>query len=104
MALEQVPYSDIQNIVSVILPYIQMPDKVILFTVDRKEQLKRHQNKHDDVFQNQLIQNDEFQVRVTNNYRTVLNVFDINWEEINTTNLSLDETKEIVHAKLKILF
>jgi thymidylate kinase len=77
-----------------------MPDKVILFTVDREEQLKRQKNKKDDRFQNQLIQDDGFQIRVTENYRTILDTFQVDWIEVNTTTLSLEETRKIVLMKL----
>lgn len=96
LAIENVPYSDISELVTGVLPNIRMPNKVILFTVDREEQLRRQQKKQDDLFQTQLIQNDDFQIRVTESYRTVLDDLNMDWIEINTTCNTPEETKEIV--------
>ena len=101
MALERIPYSSIEKIVSESLPYMRMPEKVILFTVDREEQLKRYKNKKDDLLQKQLAKDDEFQKRLIDNYKSVLKSFESNWIEINTTNLTFEETKERVLSNFK---
>jgi dTMP kinase len=100
-AIENSPETNIDNILSLLINSLAVPDLVVLLRVNRQAQLLRAQNKYDDPFQQRLLSSEDFQKSLDTAYENVNQHFKAPCIKVDTSYRPIAETVNIVTAEIK---
>jgi len=101
-AIENIEVASLQPIVQVFSQWLMLPDIVIFLNVSQKVQTSRLSGRVDDMLQTRLASSTEFQIRLRRAYEDTKRIFNVNWVNVDTSNLMIEEVARTIREMLPL--